>query len=69
MHTNDTNKKLIYPKLSYFLTGICFHVYNEYGWYAREKQYADAVEKKLIELKIPYEREYAIKDTGNKVDF
>jgi GxxExxY protein len=71
MHTNDTNKnrKLIYPELSYVITGICFEVHNKLGRYAREKQYADLLEEKLKEIKIPYKREFKIDKTGNVVDF
>lgn len=71
MHTNDTNKKnkLIYPELSYTLTGIFFEVHNNLGRYARERQYGDEVERKLSEVKILYKREYPIQDTGNRVDF
>ena len=71
MNTNNTNtnKKLIYPELSYLLTGICFDVHNKLGRYAREKQYCDFIETKLKELKISFKREYAVKDTGNRVDF
>ena len=71
MHANDTNKeqKLIYPELSYLITGICFNVHNQLGRFSREKQYCDLIEAKLIELKIPYQREYSVTDTGNRVDF
>lgn len=71
MHTNDTNKneKLIYPELSYIITGICFNTHNGLGRYARERQYADFIEKKLNEINIPYEREHNIKGTGNIIDF
>ncbi len=76
MLTNATNKiargtenKVIYPELSYILTGIFFDIQNKIGRYAREKQYSDAVEKKLLESKIPYIREYSIGKTGNIVDF
>jgi len=71
MYANDINKetKLIYPELSYKITGICFDVHNDLGRYAREKQYADWLEAKLKESKIPYEREIEFKGLGNRVDF
>ncbi|MFH1319720.1 MAG: GxxExxY protein [Bacteroidota bacterium] len=71
MDTNDTNKKekLIYPELSYKIVGILFHVHNQLGRFAREKQYCDLIEKILIELNILYIREYVFGDSGNRVDF
>ena len=71
MHTNDTNKegKLIYPELSYIITGICFEVHNELGRYCREKQCCDAIEKKLKIIGMPYLREFKIGASGNTVDF
>ncbi len=69
MHTNATNTKLIYPELSYVITGLCFDVHNSLGRFCREKQYCDAIESKLKELTIPYQREYTLKNTGNRVDF
>ena len=69
-YTNNTNiEKVIHPELSYIITGICFDVQNNLGRFAREKQYCDAVEEKLKELKIPYKRELVVGDTGNVVDF
>ena len=65
----DTNKKLLYPELSYALTGICFSVHNELGSYAREKQYGDLIELKLKESGISYQRECRISDSGNIIDF
>jgi GxxExxY protein len=75
-----TNKKrlenVIYPDLSYELTGIFFKVHNELGYFCREAQYCDATEKLLKERKIEYKRELAIKstndlikDNSNRVDF
>lgn len=60
---------LIYPDLSYLITGILFAVHNEIGQYGREKQYGDLVENKLKESKIDYKREARIGDSGNIVDF
>jgi len=71
MRTNDTNNanQLIYPELSYIITGICFSAHNELGRYSREKQYGDLIEKKLRGAKISYKRELAIGNSNNIVDF
>lgn len=71
MRTNDTNdtNKIIYPELSYTLNGICFDVHNDVGRFAKEKHYGDALEKRLIELRIPYQRELAVPNTGDRIDF
>lgn len=63
------NEKVLYPELSYTITGILFSVHNELGQYAREKQYGDLIEKKFDEIKIHYKRELAISNTGNILDF
>lgn len=60
--------KLIYPKLSYLVVGICFSVHNELGSYSREKQYADLIRKKLKTSNIKYRRELQISDSGNIID-
>jgi len=46
-----------------------FSTHNELGSYAREKQYGDAIERRLGEIKIPYVREWRIADTDNITDF
>lgn len=67
----ETNKesKLIYPELSYLITGVCFDIHNSLGRFAREKQYSDLIEEKLVSLKIPYKREFRIVDKNNIFDF
>ena len=72
MDTNKkqkTSQKVLYPDLSYSITGILFEIHKELGEYAREKQYGDLVEKKLKEKNIPYKREVTINNTGNILDF
>lgn len=66
---NNYSKKVIYPELSYKITGILFEVKKELGEYAREKQYGDLIAKKLEEYKVLYEREKMIGDSGNILDF
>lgn len=69
MNTNDTNGKIIYPTLSYLITGICFDIHNSLGRYSREKQYCNDLELRLKQAKVPYKREFNIKATGNVLDF
>ncbi|MDO9399735.1 MAG: GxxExxY protein [bacterium] len=70
MDTNiNTKNKIIYPELSYTITGILFAVHNELGQYAREKQYGDLIEKKFNEMKMLYKREVSISNSGNILDF
>jgi GxxExxY protein len=67
---------VIYPELSYKITGVLFIVHNELGRYCNEKQYADRVEFYLKKFKIRYEREKVLPKSfenemngRNKVDF
>lgn len=64
-----TKKEILYPELSYQIIGIAFDVHNELGQFAREKQYADLLEKKLREIGLNYKRELRIGDSGNIADF
>jgi GxxExxY protein len=61
--------KIIEKELSYILGGIFFEIQKELGRFYREKQYADALEKKLTERKINFKKEYPIEVTGQKSNF
>lgn len=61
--------RIIYPKLSYMVVGVCFDAHNELGRFAREKQYGDYIEKRLEEEGLDYKREFQISDSGNIADF
>ena len=76
MHTNYTNQninkdneRLIYPELSFALTGILFNVHNSLGRYAREKQYGDMLETQLKNAGLNFVREYRVGTSGNIIDF
>jgi len=76
MHTNYTNRninkdneRLIYPELSFALTGILFNVHNSLGRYAREKQYGDMSETQLKNAGLNFVREYRAGTSGNIIDF
>ncbi len=55
-----TDKKVLYPELSYLIYGLCYKVHNELGRFKNEKQYADAFEALLKKNDIKYEREKAL---------
>lgn len=67
------NKKLVYPKLSYKITGVLFKVHNKLDRYCKEKQYQDAIEELLKQEGFSFEREKKLSlfsGTGrNQVDF
>lgn len=63
------SNKVLYPELSFRVTGLLFSVHNELGRFAREKQYGDMFEKKLNESELMFKREQRIGDSGNIFDF
>lgn len=79
IHTNDTKiimndakREIIYPELSYKLNGLFFEIQKDLGRFCRERQYADALEEKLKQSNIEYEREKNIENIsvkGNRADF
>lgn len=62
-------EKVMHADLCFNINGICMHVQNKLGRFAKEKQYADAVEERLKELGMVYVREFVVGDTGNRADF
>jgi GxxExxY protein len=60
---------ILYPELSYELTGIFFEVKKRLGRFAREKQYCDLIETLLKEHNILRKREFTVPNTGNRLDF
>jgi len=50
-------QKLLYPELSYQITGLSFKTHNELGRFAKEKQYCDRLEQLLKEINLKYQRE------------
>ena len=69
-------QELVYPELSYKVTGLLFKVHNELGRYCNEKQYGDLLEKKFEKNSINYEREKILpvsfkseSNNRNRIDF
>ena len=64
--------RILYPQLSYEVTGLCFKIQNKMGRFCSERQYADALELELKQKQIPYKREFDLDNSeikGNRVDF
>ncbi|MBI4156037.1 MAG: GxxExxY protein [Candidatus Zambryskibacteria bacterium] len=67
--------ELIYPELSYIITGLLFKVHSAIGQFGREKQYGNMLQNLLLESGLMFEREKALPIDGltnrftNKVDF
>ncbi len=75
-HNMKDSNKLIYPELSYKITGILFAVHNELGRFRNEKEYGDAIENYLRKFNMNYEREKILPPSfeqelkgRNKTDF
>jgi len=62
----DVNNKIIEKELSYKLNGIFFKIHNILGRFAKEKQYADALENELKKADIKYRREVFLDVFGKK---
>ncbi len=76
LQMNEGFSKVIYPELSYKITGVLYKVHNELGRFCNEKQYGDFIEKLLKEDDIKYEREKILPESfegehkgRNKLDF
>ena len=60
LHSNDSNESvgtIVFPQLSYQLTGIFYDIHNKLGRHLLEKQYADAFEAVAKTIGIVYKRE------------
>lgn len=53
--------ELVYPQLSYKITGILFRVYNELGGGYQEKYYQKAISAELIKQGISFQEQIAVK--------
>jgi len=74
--TDREASKLVFPELSYQLSGIFFEVHNALGRFCNEQQYADATERLLKRQGLSYIREFQLPKSfegeragRNKVDF
>lgn len=61
--------KLIYPELSYKVTGLLFEIPNEIGRFGREVQYGNLLAEKFYLKNIKYLREFVTEETGNRLNF
>lgn len=57
------SSKVLHPKLSYTIYGLCFQTHNDLGRYCNEKQYADYLENLFKNQKIVYAREVALPES------
>ncbi|MCD6105626.1 MAG: hypothetical protein J7J43_07650 [Thermosipho sp. (in: Bacteria)] len=52
-----TRKNILFPELSYLITGFCFNVHNKLSRYRNEKEYGDALETLFKDNNIKYFQE------------
>ena len=55
------NKEIIFPEISYRLTGLFYKIHNKLGRFCTEKQYTDALAISLQEDEIEHKREKYIR--------
>ncbi len=69
IHSNlqKSPTEVIYPELSYTLTGIFYSIHNKLGRFCREKQYADEFERMLKDGGIAFQREHRLNRLDNEV--
>ncbi len=72
----NKEEKIIYPELSYQITGILFSVHKDLGRYCNEQQFCDRIERYLKQNNLPYKRELVLppsfegeKKGRNRIDF
>ncbi len=53
-------EKVLHPELSYKICGLLYSIHNELGPERNEMSYADALEQKLNQENISYEREKSL---------
>ncbi len=75
-HEFTNKKELLYPELSYKITGVLFSVHNKLGRSCREIQYGNLLEIEFKKAGLFFEREKFLPieliskdDVSNKVDF
>ena|SRR3989344_8998510 len=56
-----TNKRIIYPELSYQVMGVLFKVHNKLGSTYQEKYYQRAIKRELEAQNIHFEKEKLVK--------
>ena len=63
--------ELLFPELSYKITGLMFETHNELNRFCSERQFCDCLEKKFIQNGIKYIRGKNINQDvkGDRVDF